>query len=179
MNKPITEQWRKEEKKNRQQIKIALKARKLKEKGLWILCRQKPSLTICPYKDEATSGHLQHTLQAVQGGEWGTLCSGKNRQNRPSDREIFFRRRFYEPSFVHCLLSKKALKSLTETPAVHDQHHPSGDQQHPSTDMCAWWQLTSFTKITCTLTSPSSLGSSSSELSERLSPRLWSSFCPQ
>ena len=96
---------------------------------------------------------LQHTLQAVQGGEWVTLGSRTNQQNRPSDHEIFFRRRFYKPSFVHCLLCKKALKSLTETPAVRDQLHSSGDQ-HPSADLCAWWQLTPFTRITHTPTSP-------------------------
>ena len=28
---------------------------------------------------------LQYTLKGVQGREWGTLCSGKNWQNRPSD----------------------------------------------------------------------------------------------
>ena len=97
---------------------------------------------------------LQHTLQAVQGGEWVTLGSRTNQQNRPSDHEIFFRRRFYKSSFMHCLLCKKAPKSLMETPAVRDQLHPSGDQQHPSADLCAWWQLTPFTKITYTPTSP-------------------------
>ena len=96
------------------------------------------------------TAYLQHTPQAVQGGEWGTLCSRTNQQNRPSDREIFFRRRFYKPGFLHCLLSKKARKSLMETPAVHDQHHPSAD-------MCAWWQLTPFPHIHTDL-SPHLLG---------------------
>ena len=34
---------------------------------------------------------LQHLLKEVQDGdqEWGTLCSGKNWQSRPSDSKIF------------------------------------------------------------------------------------------
>ena len=43
----------------------------------------------------------QHTPKGVQGRDqnWGTLCSGKNWQNRTSDSWVFFRR-FYELNFL-------------------------------------------------------------------------------
>ena len=49
------------------------------------------------------------TLKEVQGGdqEWGTLCSGKNWQNRPSDSEIFSREDFRSPiSYIFSSLEK-------------------------------------------------------------------------
>ena len=54
----------------------------------------KLALDIYLYKDQIMSGvgaDLSHPLKGVQSGnqEWGTLCSGRNWQNKSSDRKIF------------------------------------------------------------------------------------------
>ena len=48
---------------------------------------------------------LSTPLKGVQGEnqEWGTLCSGKNWQNRPSDSEIFSEKYFMSPN--SCIFS--------------------------------------------------------------------------
>ena len=51
-----------------------------------------------------------------------------------------FRRRFYEPSFLH-LLIRKALELVTMTSAPRDQ-------QRASAKMCSWLHVPPFTKIT-------------------------------
>ena len=55
---------------------------------------------------------LQHSLKEVQGRdqEWGTLCSGKL-VNRLLD---IWRINFYEPNFLHLIILRKVLKSLTK-----------------------------------------------------------------
>ena len=61
---------------------------------------------------------LQHTLTGVQGGNQNrdTLCTGKN--SRTGLQIDTFRRRFYAPQFLHLLISRKALKSLTVSTAL-------------------------------------------------------------
>ena len=56
---------------------------------------------------------LQHSLRGVQGGdqEWGTLCPGKTGRTDP--QIVICRTRFYKPNFLHLLISRKELKSLT------------------------------------------------------------------
>ena len=56
-------------------------------------------------------------LKGVQGGnqEGGTLCSGKNWQNRPSERDLF--RRFYESQCLHLLIHRETT-SLMVTSAL-------------------------------------------------------------
>lgn len=65
----------------------------------------------------AETADLRHVLTGVWGRDQEpvTLCSREHWQNRPSDGCVF-RRRFYEPSFLHLLISRKALRSLMETP---------------------------------------------------------------
>ena len=57
---------------------------------------------------------LQHTLKGTQGGdqEWGTLCCGKT--GRTGLQIAVFRRKFYEPQFLHLLILRKTLKPLTK-----------------------------------------------------------------
>ena len=66
-------------------------------------------------KSWAHSVDLQHPLNWVQGRdqEWGTLCSGKNCQNRSS------RRKFWA-QFLHLLISRKAVTPFMVTSAPHD-----------------------------------------------------------
>ena len=104
---------------------------------------------------------LQNTLKGVHGGgqEWGTLLWEKLAEQVFRWLDIF--RRFYEPNFLYLLISRKALKLLTKTSAP-------GDLQQPSVKMCAWLHVpTSLKSHVCW-----PLWSSSSELSERLFPRL-------
>ena len=51
---------------------------------------------------------FQHPLKGVQGGEqkWGTLCSGKNWQDRSSDSLIFSGADFISPTLVSSYLEK-------------------------------------------------------------------------
>ena len=67
-------------------------------------------------------------------------------------RYIDIFRRFYEPSFLHLLISRKTLKSLTETSTPRDEQQPSCNQQQPSAKMCAWLHVPPSPKITYTLT---------------------------
>ena len=56
-------------------------------------------------------------LKGVQdeNQEWGTLYSGKNWQNRPSERDLF--RRFYESQCLHLLIHRETT-SLMVTSAL-------------------------------------------------------------
>ena len=64
----------------------------------------------------AIAGDLQHPLKGVQGGdqEWGTLCFGKNWQNRSSYSQIF---------------SEDVMSPILESPYLEKHWHPS------------WWGL--------------------------------------
>ena len=82
-----------------------------------------------------TQFHLQHTLKGIQGKdqEWDTLCSGKTGRMGPQVVR-YFQEKIYEPRFLHLLILRKTLKSLTEIPVPRDQ-------QQPSTKMCSWWHV--------------------------------------
>ena len=79
-------------------------------------------------------------LKGIQGGdqEWGTLLQDKLAEQAFGQLDIF--RRFYKPSVLHLLTSRKALKSLMETSAP-------GDWQQPSAKTCAWLHASLVTKI--------------------------------
>ena len=110
------------------------------------------------------SSDRQHPLRGAQGGdqEWGTQGSGKKTGITGLQIDLF-RRRFYEPNFLHLLTSRKALKSLMETSAPRNQQQPFWET---SIKMRAW-------------PPPLPLWSGSAELFERMFPGLQSSFCPK
>ena len=108
---------------------------------------------------------LPHTPRGVQGGdeEWEAFCALGIRTGLQIN---IFKRRFYEPNFLHLLISRKALKSLTETSAPHDW-------QQPCAKMCAWVCVSlPSPQIKYILTSPTS-----SELPQRY-PRGCPYFSP-
>ena len=90
---------------------------------------------------------------------------------------VIFRRRFYEPNFLHHLISRKILKSLMETSAP-----PLGRQTVISSNPLPKCVLDCMDplhqKPHAYWPPPLPLQNSSSELSERLSPRWWSHFAP-
>ena len=79
---------------------------------------EKLSLTICLYQDEVTSHcshcpstHCERSSGQRSGMRHSVLWEKVAEQ---AFRELdIFRRRFYEPNFLHLLKSRKALKSLT------------------------------------------------------------------
>ena len=87
-------------------------------------------------------------------------------------RELYiFRRSFYEPSFLHLLISRKALRSLMETPAP-----VTGSNLLPSVLACTH---PLFTRVLCITDLSPTFWSALPEPSETLCPWLESSFCPR
>ena len=77
----------------------------------------------------AAAADLQHPRKGAQDGdqEWGTLCSGKNWQNRPSDSKIFSGDDFMSPM----LASPRIQKSTKILPG----------------DVCSAWLAVTCTRL--------------------------------
>ena len=118
----------------------------------------------------AAASNFQHSLKRVQGGEqkWGILCSGKNWQNRSSDR--YFQEPILGTQFFYLLIPRKALKSFMVMSAPCDQQKPS------EKNTCLIARTPPLPKSHIYWPSPLPLWSSFSKLPGVLSLGLWSSF---
>ena len=69
-----------------------------------------PSTSTGVKSRDAAAADLQHPMKGAQGGDqkWGTMCFGKNWQNRSSDRHV--QETILGPQFL-CIIPKSALKS--------------------------------------------------------------------
>ena len=111
----------------------------------------------------------------VREQKWGTLCSGKNWQNRFSDGQLFQESTLCA-QFLYLSIYKKTLKSFRVTIVPGDYKKPSAKKKKKK---IAWLHIFPFTKITNILTFPLPLWSSFSELPGCCLLGTVTSFCPK
>ena len=69
-------------------------------------------------KSQPLQTDIQHPLRGVQVGDqkYGTLCSGTNWKNRPTDGQVFSGKDFYESKFLYLLTLRETLTSQNNGP---------------------------------------------------------------
>ena len=129
-------------------------------------------------KSRAAAGaDFQKPLKGVQGGKqkWGTLCFGKNWQNKSSDS--YFQELILWAQFLYLLISRKALKSSWWCLFLMTSSNLHGTSRNLLQKIVWLHEVPLHHNHIYTDLPPASF-EQFLRLSEMLSSGLWSSFCP-